>query len=352
MSNTDAVVVSLVYLAYPVIFNANLFDFHPEVIAVPALFMLVWAAREEHKFIFICGLVTVLGCKAVLALPVVSLGIWLLWIERRKSYGILSIFVGFTWFLVATQLIFPLFKGGEHAALSRYSYLGDSVLEVIVNLLAKPHIVLGRIFSYDSLVYLILLIAPIVLGLRLRGLVYLLPAVPILVINILSDSPAQRDLVHQYSLPVVPFLILALIHSIPSCKNWIQIRKYILIWSVIAFLALAKFGFFWTQYLSYSGNWNATWIAISEVSRQGAVLTNHNIAAHLSHRPVIKLIFQVDDPDEIIKFDDILINSQNPGWGTPHETQTWMLDYLKGSDKFRLYYQRDGVYLFKHGSFQ
>ncbi len=350
LSETDAVIVSVIYLLYPVIFNVNLFDFHPEVLAVPALFMAVWAARARRKIPFLGSLIVILGCKAVLALVVVGMGIWLVWIEKRRSYGILSICLGISWFIVATQLIFPIFKGGEHAALSRYSYLGDSVLEVIVNLLIQPQILLGRIFSWDSLVYLILLLAPVIWGLSLRGLVCVLPTVPILVINILSDSALQRDLIHQYSLPVVPFLILALIHSVRSQKHWIQIRRYVLIWSVIAFLALAKFGLFWTRYLSFTSNWTATRIAISEVSSQGSVLTNENIAAHLSHRPMVKLIFQVNDPAAIDQFHEVLINSQHPGWGTSAEAQDQLLEYLKGSDRFRLHSWRDGVYLFKHDS--
>lgn len=350
LAETDAVIVSSIYLLYPVIFNANLFDFHPEVIAVPALFMAVWAARGRRKIAFACSVIVILGCKAVLALVVAALGIGLIWIERRRAYGILSIVLGISWFLIATQWIVPLFKGGEHAALSRYSYLGDSVLEVIVNLLIQPQIVLGRIFSWESLVYLILLVAPVIWGLSSRGVVCLLPAVPILVINILSDSSLQRDLIHQYSLPVVPFLILGLIESIRSHQHWLQIRRYMLIWSVIAFLALAKFGLFWTRYLSFTSNWTATQIAISEVSSQGSVLTNENIAAHLSHRPEIKLIFQVDHPDEIDQFEQVLINSQHPGWGTSAEIQAQVLEHVKSSDHFRLHSRREGVYLFKSDS--
>jgi uncharacterized membrane protein len=61
---------------------------------------------------------------------------------------------------IATQLIIPTFSGTEAAAVDRYSYLGDSVLDIVKNLVVKPNLVLGRIFSGSTLGYLILLFIP------------------------------------------------------------------------------------------------------------------------------------------------------------------------------------------------
>ncbi|MDY6902670.1 MAG: DUF2079 domain-containing protein, partial [Cyanobacteriota bacterium] len=40
-----ATAMAAIYLLYPVIFNLNLFDFHPEVVALPALLWAILAAR-------------------------------------------------------------------------------------------------------------------------------------------------------------------------------------------------------------------------------------------------------------------------------------------------------------------
>jgi|AGSF01.1.fsa_nt_gi Predicted membrane protein len=45
--------VAAVYLLYPAVFNVNLFDFHPEVIAVPAFLAAIVAARLDKILWFL-----------------------------------------------------------------------------------------------------------------------------------------------------------------------------------------------------------------------------------------------------------------------------------------------------------
>ena len=99
-----------VYLLYPLIFNVNLFDFHSEVIALPAIFLAVLAARL-HKFIqFLVAILLILSCKAVLSLTIAAMGIWLFFFENRKKCGILALLLGTFWFILTTQLIIPQFS--------------------------------------------------------------------------------------------------------------------------------------------------------------------------------------------------------------------------------------------------
>ncbi|MBR8838917.1 MAG: DUF2079 domain-containing protein [Stigonema ocellatum SAG 48.90 = DSM 106950] len=73
-----------------VLFNINLFDFHPEVIAVPSLLAAVLAARRGKIWWFCLTILLVFGCKAVLSLTVTVMGVWLLVFERvfEKSVGL------------------------------------------------------------------------------------------------------------------------------------------------------------------------------------------------------------------------------------------------------------------------
>jgi len=76
LKNSQANTIALVYLLYPLIFNINLFDFHPEVIAIPAILWAVLAARLNKLFWFGVAIIIILGSKAVLALTVAAMGIW------------------------------------------------------------------------------------------------------------------------------------------------------------------------------------------------------------------------------------------------------------------------------------
>ncbi|MBF2065770.1 MAG: DUF2079 domain-containing protein [Calothrix sp. C42_A2020_038] len=342
-----ATAIAVVYLLYPQIFNVNLFDFHPEVIALPLLITAVWCARARKFWFFAVSVIVVLMCKAVLSLTVAAMGVWLLLFEKRRTYGILAILMGAAWFVIASGVIVPSFSGKEAAAVGRYSYLGNSVWEIAKNLVFKPEIVFGKILSLDNLGYLVLLTAPIIWGLSLQGAAPLVSAIPCIALNIIADYQPQKDLVHQYSVPAVPFLILAVIATLAARKGWVRSQRGIIIWSLIGFLLLAKYTHFGGKYLDKLDTWQATREAISLVSPQPSVLTTASISTHLSHRQVINIAFKEQTLADALKYDYILMDVRHPGWGNDSESARRLVDQLKSRREFKLTYQRTDVYLFQ-----
>lgn len=220
LTTDQAAAIAVVYLLYPLVFNVNLYDFHPDVIALPALLGAILAARLGKFGWFCFTIFLVLGCKAVLSLTVAAMGVWLLLFEKRRFCGAIAVLSGIVWFAIATKAIIPFF-GGEAASvtrhISRYSYLGNSFGEVVQNLLFNPSLVLGKIFSLDTLEYLALLFAPVIWGIAPRHLLPLIGAIPTLILNILADASQQRNLVHQYSLPPNLTFFVSGRHPNPSC---------------------------------------------------------------------------------------------------------------------------------------
>lgn len=405
LNERKSMAVAAVYLLYPAVFNVNLFDFHPEVIALPAILAAILAARLDKIVWFCAAIILILSCKAVLSLTVVAMGLWLFFFDKKRKYGLIAIFLGTGWFLIATQLIVPYFnEGRQHAGVGRYQYLGNSVFEIAVNLVLKPNLVAGRIFSLDTFGYLFLLFLPVFWWLSPRHLSPLIGAFPMLVMNILSDIPAQRDLIHQYSVPILPFLLVAVIStladrqkrasnfwkqaadylwnhrkwiprilqripqrfSLKSLKHiWIRrlwisrswrwgkslfanslVSKLLTLWAVLTFLILAKYGYFWTIYLDSIDTWQATKQAISLVSTKGNVLTTSNMAPHLSHRPVVRLTQAHTPPASLTEFDYVVLNLRHPGWMSDRAFVNDLITKLKNSPEFKLKYQRDDIYLF------
>lgn len=289
------------------------------------------------------------------------MGIWLLVFEKRRFCGAFALVAGVAWFLIATQVIIPFFSGSQAAAVERYSYLGNSVLEIASNLVLKPGLVLGRVFSLDTMEYLGMLVLPVLWGLSPQHLTPLVSAIPDLVMNILSDKHAQRTLIYQYSLPSVPFLLLAVISSLAAGRSWLRSRRAIVLWSLLAFLALAKYGYFGSRYLKSLDTWQATQEAISEIQNgdkaaeysnrflpaQGGVLTTHRIAPHLSHRSLIQYIDDLTRlPPDLAKFKYVLLNVRHPDATGNSELAANLVNQLKNNQLFQLHYQRDDVYLF------
>ncbi|WP_071604848.1 DUF2079 domain-containing protein, partial [Dolichospermum circinale] len=346
LKENQAIAIVIVYLLYPVLYNSNLCDFHPDTIAVPAILTAVLAARKGKLIWFCISVLIVLGCKAVLSLTVVAMGVWLLFFEKRRLYGVIAIISGIAWFLIANKIIIPFF-GSEATLVNRhfyrYSYLGKSFSETLQIFLSQPQIIFSHIFTLINLEYLFFLLAPIIWSLIPKYMTSLIGAIPCMALNILADHASQKNVILHYSLPTIPFLIFALIASIAANKAWIKPRKVIILWSLFWFLFLGKWGFFMSKYLNFVDNWQATRQAISLIKTQNSVLTTDVITPHLTHRQEINFKYSIN---ELNKFHYILLNTRHPGWGGTREDYHNLRNELKKRSDFNLQYQRDDVYLF------
>ncbi|XGW00505.1 MAG: DUF2079 domain-containing protein [Leptolyngbya sp. BL-A-14] len=343
----QAVAIAVAYLLYPLVFNINLFDFHPEVMALPVFLAVVLAARQHQPLRFTLGVIFILGCRDALSLTVAAMGLWLLLVEKKRLCGTIALVLGSVWFLIAVQIIIPHFRPLGVEAVTRYAGFGNSVLDIAKNLILQPGLVLQHLFTLPNLEYLCLLLLPLFWGLSSQHLAPLLAAVPQLAMNLLTVNQPQKDLVHQYSVPILPFLLLTAIASLAANKSWIRSQRGIMVWSAIGFLALAKFNFFGGFYLTKLDTWQATRDAIAQVKPATSVLTNPQIAPHLTHRSNLQLLSNQFDVAMINEFNEVLLDSQHPGSNCSKECNDRVLDRLQQSPLFKLIYQRDGVYLFR-----
>jgi uncharacterized membrane protein len=357
-AQSQAVVLS--YWLYPLVFNLNLFDFHPEVMALPGFLGAVWAARARHWIGFTVCVALILGCRDALSLTVAAMGLWLWLFERRRRMGLMAMGLGLIWFGFATQVVIPYFRPGGVESVARYGYLGRSLGEICQNLVLRPDLFWGRLVSLDSLLYLVLLLAPLAWGLSWRHLAPLLVILPTLAINLLSESAAQRDLTHQYALPALPFLLVAAIAVLADdrlkgqgssatpprfLRLWRQPR-WIVLWSVIGFLALAKFGFFGGKYLDRLDTWQPVQQAVAQITMSGPVLTTSDIVPHLSHRPWLDYTKDNAPPSTLQTFDYVLLNLAHPGWASTPALAQAVLQMAQQDPQFRLQFQQGQVYLF------
>lgn len=345
-----AVAIAVTYLLYPLVFNINLFDFHPEVMALPVILAVVLAARQNQPVRFALGTLFILGCRDALSLTVAAMGLWLLLIEKKRLCGAIALLTGTAWFLIATQILIPHFRPLGVEAVFRYAGLGSSVLEIAKNVFLQPGLLLNRLFSLPNLGYLCLLLVPALWGLSVKHLAPLLAAVPQLTMNLLTVYQPQKDLSHQYSVPILPFLLLTVIASVAANKSWIRHRQDIILWSLIGFLALANFVFFGNRFLTKLDTWQATREAIAQLEATGqttgSVLTNPQTAPHLTHRPIVQLAIDQFKTATLNNFSYVLLDTRHPGKNCSNECMPSLLSQLQQGSTYQLTYQRDDVYLF------
>ena len=336
--------IATAYLLYPLIFNLNLFDFHPEVIALPLFLTAVWAARARQLGVFVLCVVVILGCRDALSLTVAAMGVWLAGWERRRLYGAIALVAGLVWFVIATQWIIPHYQPAGVLGTSHFAEFGSSIPEILVNLLLRPDILLRKLFTLANLGYLLLLLLPLGWGLTWRSLTPLIAAAPQLAINLISSSVALKDLVHQYSLPILPFLLLSAIAALVNGRAWIWQPRRIVLWSLVGFLALAQYPLFWTRYLARIDTWAASRAAIAQVRTDGAVLAPAAIVPHLTHRLTIKVL--AEPTIRIEDFDYLLLNRRHPGRLSSPAAVDQLIQQTTNDPNFQAQVQQDDVYLF------
>ncbi|WP_206603112.1 DUF2079 domain-containing protein [Leptolyngbya ohadii] len=338
-----------VYLLYPLIFNLNLFDFHPEVMALPLMLGSLWAARAGKRIFYSLAILFVLGCKASLSLTIAAMGVWLLVFEKRRFFGIFALAAGVLWFLLTTQWIIPGLSGSEPAAIGRYGILeGDSVLEMAVNLFLKPGVWLEKVFSIDTVRYLAIVLFPVIWNLSPRHMAPLVSTIPIVTLNILSANSMQRELYSQYSLPVLPFLLLSMIDTLAVGEGLVRQRRWILLWSLIGFLWMGQWSWFTWSYKKSIETWAANREAIALIPKhEGAVVTDDFLSPHLSHRPQIFLFTPRNTKSHLKQADFFLFNLSHLNTKDMRERANKIFRRVKQDDRFELIYERDRVYLFK-----
>ncbi|MGK7922819.1 MAG: DUF2079 domain-containing protein [Trichodesmium sp.] len=376
-----ALAIAISYLLYPVIFNINLFDFHPEVMALPAIFGAILAARLKRIFWFTVAIIWVLGCKAVLSLTVAFMGLWLLTFEKRKFCGLIALCLGIFWFIVVTQGIIPFFSGEEVAGVGRYSYLGDSVFGIIINILLQPGAILGKILSWETFKYIFVLFLPVIWGVLLLvqknrevlpHLFCLIPIIPTVFLNVLSEVSFQRSLNYQYSLPAISFLFLGLISCLAAAStteddindsdlgwlNQLEIPKFnlkllipnfqyapvIILWSALIFILFSNLTDFFLYWQSFD-TWQATNEAITYVKTQGGVLTDNRLAPHFTHRSIVKLLNQTE-PDNLDEFDYVVLNLRHP-WPDTKEAGIILSENLPNNQEWELSFKENDVIVFQ-----
>ncbi len=339
--------VILIYLFSPILFNANsTYDFHPDIFAVPCLlWIILWV--EENKLVNFCfTLFILLSCKAVFSLTVIALGIWLV-LRKKRLMGVIAIALGILWFLTATQILMPIFGSKSGRFLSLYGSLGSSYLEILSNLFIKPNLILNKIFSIDSLIYLLLLFAPAIWSFKSANKTLLLIASPTILMNILSDYPPQRYLANHYPLTVLPILIVMVISGINKFIDFKKWRyRFVIFWTVLAFITMSRLNLFMGEYLQSLDTWQANNEAIALVkNKKGSILTTHEIAPHVTHREQVKMAFS-DIPLNLEAFEYILLNTRHAGYRSDRNYALSLVEQAKKIPSFKLEYQKDDVYLF------
>jgi uncharacterized membrane protein len=370
------------YLLYPVLGNGLLYDFHEVVLATvfasfsfyylekPARSALHSDAGGNNDKLFIIFAVLLALSQEQLPLLVFMMGLYLIFIKKRKKFGLAVSSVSLVYFFLVVGVFMPHFSttGGQLALLlddpiygSRYAWLGKDLPEIAKNILSHPGAVCRVLASKSRFDYLFRLIAPVFsLGLFSWPILIILP---LLAINLLSANGMMFNIFFYHSAVLVPFVFFS---SILTMRRWffsdLFLRRIFL--ALVAGASLFA-AYFWSV-TPLSPNYKMSDFIpsqharkISEVKKilplDASLSVQHNLGSHFSERKEIYRFPLMMGDAEYILLDETDPFQSNPKqlFGFEYALQMSPLEWqndieeLKKSDKYELVYNKDGYLLFK-----
>ena len=306
----------------PVVFNTTLFDFHPETWVMPVFALALWAERAERPRLWFALLLLMLGARDGLILVIAGMALDLGW-RHRWRWCAAAAGLSSGWLLMLSQGLYPWLRGGSgpKAAERMFGHLGGGVFSILSSL------------NWGEIAfYLVILSLPLGWLWRRSSLSTLLIGSPLLLVNLLSASPSYRTLVHHYSLPLALIAVVAAIRGALPSTSRRGTPTWSLIWATACWLALAKPWFFTGPYLERQSDLGDVQSAIALIQPNDSVLTTSYLVPQLSHRSAIAFPKRSSRrPLAETSWSALLLNPQDPGWGSSKRVQQSLLDQAQAN---------------------
>jgi uncharacterized membrane protein len=350
--------LALVYLIYPPLQWLAVDEFHPGALACPLLLYAFWYLDEDRLVLF--GVFALLACTTREEIPLIvgGMGLWYALKRKHYAFGLGLAAAGVALTAVIVTFVTPHFRHGAPLSFyGRYKDIGGSPKEALRMIFTHPIHVLQVAFDHRGIRYLFDLLLPLA-GICLLAPLALIPALPLLAINLLSSAHGQTSIHFHYTAGEIPILVVAAVLGTAwlAGKNRrlaVWIAGGVLLAAVIGNYALGplplwrhvpggeKLG---ADRSDVSSHDRIADRALELIPSQAVVSATNNLGAHLSARPRF-LSFPVLDDATWVAYD-----GKHPSLAdrlvTVKEAHNKLLQ-LQHSRDWELLFNRDKIYVFK-----
>ncbi|MCA9900534.1 MAG: DUF2079 domain-containing protein [Ardenticatenaceae bacterium] len=204
-----ALVVTAIYLFYPVAQTAVLAEFHSDTLAAPFLLFAIAAADRKAWRSYGFWLALALSCKFYVAAPVAALGA-VLWLKGERRAGLITSLAAVGYGLIAFFAIRAAFAPPA-AEVAQAVNVQSSALGYLTSRFNLPFIAQTLTLR---LVHAVIVLMPALLLLAWRAPLWLLPAAVTVLPALLSSDfgPSFSYRTHHYAL-AAPFLVTAVLYG-------------------------------------------------------------------------------------------------------------------------------------------
>ena len=163
LSDAIALLITLSFYGANAVFGPTLANFH-DISQIPLFVFSLLLAMEKHRWwLFGILVVCVLAVREDSGITLFGIGMYMILSRRFPRIGLVVCCVSFLYLVALTNLIMPLFSEdiSKRFMLERFGQYADgdeaSTIEIIVNMLTSPGLLLKELFTpvWDTLKYLL-----------------------------------------------------------------------------------------------------------------------------------------------------------------------------------------------------
>lgn len=241
----------------------------------------------------------------------------------------------------------PQARGSGHFALSYFSSFGDSPGQIIKTTIFDPQKTFTIMMDPNRIDYLRRLFAPVGY-LSLFSPLYLLFAIPDLLINMLSNNDQLHQIYYQYTAAITPFIFITAILGLQVIKKFTKLPALFLIFYLITMSLIGAYLFGplpgakepnLDMFTKQVNDREIIEKYLSGIPKNLKVSATNNLGAHLSDREMIYTVpLGLDKADVVV----LLLTNQ-----PTQKLEQELIDKLKLSGKFDLAFEKDKFIVFK-----
>ena len=315
---------ALALLLHPNLGHVATYEAHPGTLAIYPLALAIERLDAKSARGFVGACIGVLLCREDLGLMTALMGV-LAYRGGMKRVGI-GVGVGSLLYVALfVAVLHPMLAPDSGSFEAHFGPWGDGFGGMVASWFTDPLRLLGHLFAPKRLFYWIVIFGPLAL-LPLGGLRWLLPALPIFGINLLSHFPTPVNLDSHYSTPALPFVVAA---SITALARFESRKRIEIALGVALVVSSVAFGVRPTAHFATGPTQEASARVVERIPDGASVQAPDPLLPHLAERERLHRAPPPDRNAEYVVLDlrhreryrhreDLLRTSQEP------EARTWM----------------------------
>lgn len=223
-----AVVVLLLYLSHSYLHIAHHIEFHTNLLAIPTLLWMLYFVDRGNQAMVLLLAALALSIEEVLPPAVVGVGLYLAAFRPgMRIVGWVCAVTAAVYFVVVVGIVMPAInqEPGGHLLWVRYSHLGASFGDALLNIALHPFWALGQALMEGSKWYYVLAFFGSLAFIPLLAWRQVWLTAPPLLMMLFNQSPSQYKLGFHYSATALPLLYYGLVYGMGKARellrNWL-----------------------------------------------------------------------------------------------------------------------------------